>query len=386
MVKSEKELVIIEVLLSIIFLSNIFIKNIMNNYIIFFILLITIGLITFLMGYEKDQNLDGATRKKLYLYVTLYSVGFIVFQYGLGLFLDFVKSPYKTNLLGIFSNTISMILIIFASEYLRYMIVKKGENKKVIIILAFILFVIIDLTINVKYYNIRKITELIEYLTYILLPSIFKNYVLTRFSYKYGIKQNIIYRLILELYIYIVPFTPDLGIYIESVLLMIFPLMLNTIITIEFEKEKKEDFRESKLKKSLVPIIILLITIPLVYLNSNLFRYWIAAVGSGSMEPTINVGDAIIVDKSYSKHLNKLKKGDILVFTINKKIYTHRIIEIRKDDKIYSINTKGDRKGQAEDNWVVTNDDVIGIVKHRIRYIGYPTVWLSRILEGEHGQ
>ena len=124
----------------------------------------------------------------------------------------------------------------------------------------------------------------------------------------------------------------------------------------------------------------MLITLTIA-LNSNLFRYWMAVIGSGSMEPTINIGDTVIVDKSYQKHLEKLKNGDILVFKNGQKIYVHRIINIDNIEENYYIKTKGDRKEQIEDSWIVTNKDIIGVVKFKIKYIGYPTVWLSRILE-----
>ena len=384
MVKSEKELVIIEIVLSIVFLLNIFYKFITNNYLILLLILLTICLIVFLMGYERDKNIDNPTKRKLLLFVGLYSIGFIIFQYGLGFFLNYINSPYRTDLLGIFSNTFLMVLIIISSEYLRYILVKKGEKQKIILVFTFILLVLIDLTLSIKYYNLNYLNELLEYLTLILLPSIFKNYVLTKFAYKYGLRQNILYRLILELYVYVLPFVPDLGMYLQSVLFITFPLILNMIITIEFEKEQKIDYRENKIKRILLPIVIGLFTITLVYLNSNLFRFWIVAVASGSMEPTIEIGDAIIVDKKYNKHLNELKEGDILVFKNDKKIYTHRIVRIKRENNQYSINTKGDRKGQTEDKWIVTNNDVIGVVKAKIKYIGYPTVWLSRMLEGDN--
>lgn len=120
----------------------------------------------------------------------------------------------------------------------------------------------------------------------------------------------------------------------------------------------------------------------LIALFSNLFPYWIAAVGSGSMEPTINIGDAIVVDKTVQDHLDRLSVGDVLVFKIKDTIYTHRIIELRETNGNYAITTQGDREGQAIDTWVVTNKDVIGIVKFKINYVGWPTVWLSRIVEG----
>ena len=174
MVKSEKELVIIEIVLSIVFLLNIFYKFITNNYLILLLILLTICLIVFLMGYERDKNIDNPTKRKLLLFVGLYSIGFIIFQYGLGFFLNYINSPYRTDLLGIFSNTFLMVLIIISSEYLRYILVKKGEKQKIILVFTFILLVLIDLTLSIKYYNLNYLNELLEYLTLILLQIWFK--------------------------------------------------------------------------------------------------------------------------------------------------------------------------------------------------------------------
>ena len=383
MVKSEKKLLIIEILLSILFLLNIFVKNILNDYLVFLILMITMGIIIWQMGYEKDDNVDGETKRKIIKYVCFYNIAFLIFQYCFGFVLDFVKTPYKRDLFSIFNNIFSTVLIIISSEYLRYMIVKKGENKRIIQALAIIVFMLIDISLSVSIYNLSKVGDLLELTTSIILPSFFKNLTLTIFAHRYGVKQNILYRLILELYTFIVPFTPDLGIYLKSVLLMIYPLLLDLIIMFGFEKEKKVDLRKSKKPKIIASVIMVLLVSTAIYLNSNMFRYWMVMVASGSMEHTIDIGDAILVDKDYQKHLDKLKVGDILVFKVgDKKIYVHRIIDIKEENGQYSISTKGDREGQLKDSWTVTNKDVIGVVKFKIKYIGYPTVWLSRILEG----
>jgi len=383
--KSEKRLFTIEIILSIFFLLNIFLKNILNDYFVFLIILITIALIYGLMGYEPDQNINGEDRKKLILYIAFYCIGFIIMEYGLGLLLNYIKTPYNRSFLSILSNIFSTVLIIFSSEYLRYMIVKKGEKNKLVLIFAIILFILVDLTMNVKYYNLEVASELLEFSVALLLPSFFKNFMLTTLTYRYGMKPSILYRLLMELYIYIMPFTPDLGLYLESILLMIFPMLLIKIVSYGFEKEKKKDYNSKNNFNLIFKVTVLMLAAVIIGLNSNLFRFWMAAVGSGSMEPTINIGDIIIVDKSYQNHLDKLNVGDILVFKIGKNIYTHRITNITKDNEEYSINTKGDRIGQAADSWVVTNKSVIGVVKYKIKYLGYPTVWLSRFLEDNNG-
>lgn len=380
MIKSEKRLIVIELILIVIFLLSIFVRNIFNNYLLFILLTLVGTLIYFLMGYEKDKNIY---KKNLVFFITFYTIAFLIIMYGIGLLFGYTKSPFKMDIISIIKNILPTIMVITSSEVLRYLISRKGEKNKLIYVLTIILFTLIDLVLNVNVYDLTKLESILEFGTVIILPSIFKNWTLTSFAYKYGFKQNLVYRYILELYPYVIPIIPDLGIYLESVLLMIYPVLLKRNIYFRFDKEKKEDLKNKQYGKKITSLVIIILTLVIIGLNSNLFRFWMVVVGTGSMEPTINVGDAVIVDKSYQKHLDKLDKGDVLVFKNGDKIYVHRIVNIDNIEGNYYINTKGDRKGQIEDSWIVTNKDIIGVVKFKIKYIGYPTVWLSRILEGD---
>lgn len=377
--KSEKIIFITELFLFLIFFLSFFVTNIFNNYIMFLLLGIVTFIIYLFIGYEKDKNIY---KKNLTYFITFYAVAFIIIMYGVGLVFGYVKSPFKLDVFSIIKNIFPIALVIISSEFLRYLICKKSSKNKLILICTIFVFILIDLVLNKNYYDLTDFGGILKYVTIVILPSIFKNTMLTSFAHKYGLIQNIVYRLIIELYVYILPFTPDLGIYLQSVLMMIFPVFLMINIKDRFDKKEKIDYRNKGTAKKIVKIVVICITLIIVGLNSNLFRYWTAVIGSGSMEPTINIGDVVVVDKIYQKNLDKLENGDVLVFKIGEKIYTHRIISLEVTGDNYYIKTKGDRKGNIEDNWVVTNKDVIGVVKFKINYIGYPTVWLSRILEG----
>ena len=81
----------------------------------------------------------------------------------------------------------------------------------------------------------------------------------------------------------------------------------------------------------------------------NLFGYTFFEIVSGSMSPTIEKGDMIIVklDTDY-------KVGDIISFKDEDSIITHRIIEIN-DDKIV---TKGDSNNTTDNP--ITKDKIVG--------------------------
>lgn len=94
---------------------------------------------------------------------------------------------------------------------------------------------------------------------------------------------------------------------------------------------------------------------------------------SPSMVPTINVEDAVVVQR---KEKEELKVGDIITFTSSDPRYsgltiTHRIVGIEKskNQKVY-YRTKGDNNN-TEDSALVSYDNIYGKVILRIPKIGY---------------
>lgn len=92
----------------------------------------------------------------------------------------------------------------------------------------------------------------------------------------------------------------------------------------------------------------------------NYFGYTFFEVVSGSMEPTIDTYDVIIVK------INKnVKENDIITFYNDETFVTHRIIEYINDDKIL---TKGDANN-TNDKYI-SKDLIVGKVVHVARKIG----------------
>lgn len=90
--------------------------------------------------------------------------------------------------------------------------------------------------------------------------------------------------------------------------------------------------------------------------------YGTLEVISGSMEPTIDVGDLIIVNTKY----DELKENDIITFYDEKGSFvTHRIIEIKDGEYI----TKGDNNN-SEDQGTINNDDIVAKYVTRLNGMG----------------
>jgi signal peptidase len=99
-------------------------------------------------------------------------------------------------------------------------------------------------------------------------------------------------------------------------------------------------------------------------------EYPALAVASGSMLPTLNIGDLIIVQKidPAQIHADPLT-GDILVYKRGDELIVHRAISVRRDEHgVYWVTTRGDNTATDDPEWQSTR--LVGKVIARIPGIG----------------
>lgn len=87
-------------------------------------------------------------------------------------------------------------------------------------------------------------------------------------------------------------------------------------------------------------------------------------ITSGSMEPTYDVGDLVIVKKN-----EEIKVNDVIVFVERGNRISHRVIEIIEEGTNVFYQTKGDNN-DTMDNFKVSDHDVFGVVVGKISHIG----------------
>ena len=128
--------------------------------------------------------------------------------------------------------------------------------------------------------------------------------------------------------------------------------------------------KPKKLCKVLYSIFIaLILTILLVHIvqigilkknYANIFNYSIFCIETGSMFPTINIGDEIIVNLT-----RNVEEGDVILYEDeNKNIVCHRLVQ--KCGKV--LTTKGDNNNVEDDP--INIEQVIGKVIKKIPSLG----------------
>lgn len=93
------------------------------------------------------------------------------------------------------------------------------------------------------------------------------------------------------------------------------------------------------------------------------------------MEPTINVGDVVIVKKC---NANDIEIDDIIEYARKDFTVIHRVIDKYQKDGEFFFITKGDNNNNVDSDHV-REDMLRGKVIARIPYLAMPTIWLDRL-------
>ena len=328
------------------------------------------------IGLQRDNN----NIKTSSIQVTLISLMlYIVLTYLSGLFLGFLKNSYSLTFVNIIKNTYTFAIMIIAEELIRYMVAKKSGRSIMPLLLLTILYIVLDFVLSFNTEAMMDGLHLFIYISNKLMPNIARHVLFSYIAKNVSYVPNLILRLYFTLSPFILPIIPDLGYYVTFVIGVLFPYLVYLLVGRMVNKRDK--YKRKTFKKN-----ILLINIPLiacllfvVCLVGGIFKYQIIAIGSGSMEPIIYRGDAVIFEKITDDLKNNLEVGTVIIFRNNGNYITHRIMSITESNGSIIYKTKGDNN-IAEDDFDVYENDLVGIVRYNVKYIGFPTLWFQELI------
>lgn len=375
MKKGYKKLLILELIIFSILGINSFIYNFLTGYRIVFFLIFILVAFKLLLGFEKDRH---RYVKDFILDEVVMLIAFLLVTYFLGIMVGFIKTEYSFNIIKQF--ILPSVLYIILREFFRYLALTKGEGNTFLTVLTILLFIFIDITSNLYLSSLNTKYSIFIFIATILLPAIFNNIAFSYVTKKIGYKPVLFYCLVMELYGYILPISPDLGQYIGTIVLLVMPTIFCIKVNNFFESIKKQELNRNTIKKKRPFASIILASIIIVvisYYTSGHFNHWAIVIASNSMVDKIQKGDIVIIDK-VNNHYEKIDVGQILAYRYNNKIIVHRVVERIEIENQYYFKTKGDANSSV-DQVLIDEEMVVGTVNVKIPYIGLPTVWLKSL-------
>lgn len=339
--------------------------------------LLPIFIIIFILSFIFFKFRKDKTYARIQVTITMLLIGIVqIVLYLLTGFLEgFSKNAISMSFNRFLTVILPIILILVVIELLRYMISVKFEKNNLIRILSITMFVLFDVTLFGSNVSFNSLDSLLEFLGITFFPSLVSNIVFDDMVVKYGYKPILVYRLLTTLCYYMLPIVPNMYILFRAIARIVIPLIFYFILSYMYDRVTFQEALKVKPKISISSIIILILVIIMAGLISCEFRYGILTIGSGSMTGTLNKGDIAFFEKFNGQ---ELEIGDIIIFKRGKRNIVHRITQVGIFNDEYVYITKGD-KNKVEDNGYVYQKNIQGIVHYRIKYIGYPSIWIRNL-------
>lgn len=373
--------IFLELLLVGILFFTLFAPNVRTRIILSIIMVIYVVIIHYAL--KRRSNISMYERQVMIL-MLVFAMIYLGAFYAMGLYFGFKGAKIVLSAWGFFRFIIPISIIIITSEIIRKVLISqevfiKIKKFKVNIskILTYIAMVLVDLIIYTDVYDLTNLNDFLTAVGFVLFASLSCNLLYNYISTRYGSKGIIIYRLITVLYIYIIPIIPDVYLFFRTFLRVLYPYIIYAILERSYSKKVKGSTRREKRNSFIGNTILIVIVALSIMLISCQFRFGILVIGSGSMTGTINKGDAVVFEQ-YKKQ--NIEEGQIIIFGYNDIQTVHRVMEIKKVNGEYRYYTKGDANASYDDKYR-TDRDIKGLVKFKVKYIGYPTLWLRSLFE-----
>ena len=332
--------------------------------------------VSYFLASGSDLRIKGKEDKTQSLIIIL--IIYIIVYFLLGLVFGFERTPYAKDIFSVLKNLWSFCGIIFFEEYVREMLVKNDKKSKFNYLFIVILYFLLELNVTNFFGHFASFKSTFTYVSSVLIPSILESAILTYLVYIGGAKFSILYRLVISIPPFVVPIIPDLDWFGLALVGISLPMVVYVYMNyIHVKAVERLSRKERKKYNPVVYVPVFGFIIVLAGFVIGLFKYQPIAIVSGSMSPTFDRGDAVVVRKLTDSEKDKLQIGDVIQFVSGTKYVIHRIHDITNDEYgNKQFITKGDHNN-APDITKANMKDIKAKISFIIPYIGYPSVWLS---------
>ncbi len=378
MQKNRNTTIFILIFLLIYFLfSQFYLKTLGNLYTyiinpLFYILVALILKSTITSPYKNDKY-----KKTTIQYVLITVLTYIVLLLVSGLFLTYGKNPYSVTFKGIILNLCSIGIVVLCIEYIRYKIINNvlKKDKLLIFVLIVIIFTLKDINL-VELKNSLNIYYIFKLVFSNIIPSAIKNVLLTYICMYTDFIPALIYEMLLYGVQWITPIWPKTPWVFDSIVNSVFPLIL--FLYCRYEIASTDKFFLYKYSKPIEPkgtIPLVIGVVLVIWFALGIFPIKPIGIATGSMKPSINVGDLMIIQKCTA---NDIEIGDIIEYSRKDYSVIHRVIEkYQKDGETFLI-TKGDNNDSADAD-PVSERQLNGKAIYKIPYLAWPTLFIDSL-------
>lgn len=296
-----------------------------------------------------------------------------------GLFVGFGRNPYSQTVRGVLSNVLAIGIPIIFREYVRFKLINNvnDKDKKIFFIIIVLIFTLIEFEIWKLLINKHSTFYILEQIFKYFVPMLATNILATYLASNKKYEASIVYLLGTNMFLWLAPILPNIPWIIKEIIdtatptILILYIMYSQNVFDRFTRNRK--VREMITPRNIIPLVLVIMLS--VWFAIGVFPIRPITIYSGSMVPELYKGDIVVVKKC---NINDVNVGDIIEYKMNEKRIIHRIIEKKQTNGVFYMKTKGDHN-EIPDKEYVTEEHFEGKVIFKVKYLGYPSIWISEL-------
>lgn len=299
-----------------------------------------------------------------------------VLYFTTGLFTTYMKNTLALDLRSVLFNVYAMGVVAFCLEYVRYSVMTLAGRRNVVwfAVVVSAVFALQQMNI-VGLFGVASLEEVIKLVTADVVPVLVASVLLTYLAVNAGLASMLVYRFGVLAFAILPPFIPRYDWYLLGITSMLLTLIVYVVIDRQ-SQGRRVSVRHTT--KHSFDVMFVGFIAALALFMTGAFAYKPTAIVSNSMHPIFSRGAMVVVQK-VSNPLD-IQTGDIIQYQVDNIVVTHRVVATdRASDgsgKRVFI-TKGDNSPSKDP--LVYEEQLIGVVRAAIPYVGYPTVWLREM-------
>ncbi len=321
----------------------------------------------------KKRSIASIHSRQVLLIMGVFGALYTMGYYVSGIFFGFYRSGFHLSFADFSRFVLPISIIIVASEWLRSVIL--AQKRPVADVACYLACVIGQVLIRSSIHNVHTFHQFMDLVGLSLFPATVANLLYHYLSKRYGALPNMVYRLLTTVFFYSIPYKSAISDSLLAFIDLILPVVIWAFVDALYEKKRHYALvRKSKLGTAL-GVLAVAIMAAVIMLVSNQFRFGALVIATESMTGELNKGDVAIFER-YEDQV--IQPGQIIVYENSDSMVVHRVVDIHYINGSNRYFTKGDCN-EANDTGFVTDSRVVGLVKLKAPYIGFPTLWLRSL-------
>ena len=323
----------------------------------------------------KKRAIFSMNKREVLMLMSLIAIVYLILYYFTGFAFGYYNSLSSDYVNVLLYYTIPIALIIVSSEIIRVVI--RSQEDRASDVIGYVFCVLTELLIFGNLSSITSFYLFMEFAAITLFPAVLSNLLYHYISKRYGMLPNLVYRLIVTLYAYIIPIRPAMPEAMLAFVRLTVPIVIYVFIDSLYEKKRRYALEKKSKLAPVITGIVVVITAGFIALISNQFKYGTLIIATESMTGEINKGDAIIFEEYTGQ---PVEEGQVIVFERSDSMVVHRVVKIENVDGTVRYTTKGDANEDVDVGYT-TASDIVGLVNMKLPYVGYPSLWLRSLFD-----